>query len=52
MAIENMPLTQACYKNLNAIASGEKTRKQVTREITKKYKRRIKDEQRIHERKR
>ena len=52
MAIENMPLTNACYKNLSAIASGRKTREQVTREITQKYKRRINHEQCIYERKR
>lgn len=34
MALENMPLSRDCYKNLRAMASGEKTREQVTREIT------------------
>ena len=34
MAIEDMPLTQACYENLRAMASGEKTREQITKEIT------------------
>lgn len=38
MAIENMPLSQACYENLRAMASGEKTREQLTKEITEKYK--------------
>ena len=40
MAIEDMPLSQACYENLRAIASGEKTREQITKEITEKYKKR------------
>ena len=40
MAIEDMPLTQACYENLRAMASGEKTREQITKEITEKYKKR------------
>lgn len=41
MAVENMPLTPDCYKNLRAMASGEKTREQVTQEITEKYKKRV-----------
>lgn len=40
MALENMPLSRDCYKNLRAMASGEKTREQVTREITTKFKKR------------
>ena len=40
MAIEDMPLTHACYENLRAMASGEKTREQITKEITEKYKKR------------
>ena len=38
MSIENMPLSRDCYKNLRAMALGEKTREQVTQEITAKYK--------------
>lgn len=38
MAVENMPLSRDCYKNLRSMAFGEKTREQVTREITEKYK--------------
>lgn len=34
MALENMLLSRDCYKNLRAMASGEKTREQVTWEIT------------------
>mgnify|MGYP004513048345 FL=1 len=30
MAVENMPLSQDCYNNLRAMASGEKTREQVS----------------------
>lgn len=41
MALENMPLSRDCYKNLRAMASGEKTREQVTREITTKFKKRM-----------
>lgn len=41
MALENMPLSRDCYKNLRAMASGEKTREQVTREITAKFKKRM-----------
>ena len=41
MALENMPLSRDCYKNLAAMASGEKTRAQVTQEITAKYKARV-----------
>ena len=40
MSIENMPLSRNCYKNLRAMASGKKTREQITQEISKKYKRR------------
>ena len=40
MALENMPLSRDCY-NLRAMASGEKTREQVTREITAKFKKRM-----------
>ena len=36
MSIENMPLSRNCYKNLRAMASGKKTREQ----ITEKYKKR------------
>ena len=38
MAIENMPLTQSSRQNLEDLASGRKTREQLTKEITKKYK--------------
>ena len=38
MAVENMPLSHDCYENMRAMASGEKTREEVTREITEKYK--------------
>lgn len=38
MAVENMMLSRDCYKNLRAMASVEKTREQITHEITKKYK--------------
>ena len=38
MAVENMPLSRDCYNNLRAMASGEKTREQVSQEITAKYK--------------
>lgn len=41
MALENMPLSRDCYKNLRAMASDEKTREQVTREITAKFKKRM-----------
>lgn len=41
MSIENMPLSQACHENLKAMASGKKTRKQVTQEITAKYKKKV-----------
>lgn len=41
MTLENMPLSRDCYKNLRAMASGEKTREQVTQEITAKYKARV-----------
>ncbi len=41
MAIEDMSLTQASYDNLRAVASGERTREQVTQEITEKYKKRV-----------
>lgn len=41
MALENMPLSRDCYKNLRAMASGEKTREQVTREITIRFKKRM-----------
>lgn len=41
MVLENMPLSRDCYKNLRAMASGEKTCEQVTREITAKYKARV-----------
>ena len=41
MAVENMPLSRDCYKNLESMASGEKTREQVTREITEKYKKKV-----------
>ncbi len=41
MAIENMPLSNDCYKNLRAMASGEKTREQITQEITEKYKKKV-----------
>ena len=41
MAVENMPLSRDCYKNLRTMASGEKTREQVTREITEKYKKKV-----------
>lgn len=40
-ALENMPLSRDCYKNLKAMASGEKTREQVTWEITTKFKKRM-----------
>lgn len=40
MSIENMPLSRNCYKNLRAMASGKKTREQITQEITEKYKKR------------
>ena len=40
MSVENMPLSRDCYKNLRAMASGEKTREQITQEITEKYKKR------------
>jgi glucokinase len=38
MAVENVPLSTECYNNLKAMASGEKTREQITQEITEKYK--------------
>ncbi len=41
MAVENMPLSQDCYNNLRAMASGEKTREQVSQEITAKYKKKV-----------
>ena len=41
MSIEDMPLSQACHENLKAMASGEKTREQVTQEITAKYKKKV-----------
>lgn len=41
MAIEDMSLTQASCENLRAMASGGKTREQVTQEITEKYKKRV-----------
>lgn len=41
MALENMPLSRDCYKNLRAMASADKTREQVTREITAKFKKRM-----------
>ena len=41
MALENMPLSRDCYENLRAMASGEKTREQVTREITIRFKKRM-----------
>lgn len=41
MAVENMPLSQACHENLRAMASGEKTHEQVTQEITEKYQKKI-----------
>lgn len=41
MVLENMPLSRDCYENLKAMASGEKTREQVTREITTKFKKRV-----------
>lgn len=41
MAIEDMSLTQASYDNLRAMASGKRTREQVTQEITEKYKKRV-----------
>lgn len=41
MVLENMPLSRDCYKNLKAMASGKKTREQVTREITAKFKKRM-----------
>lgn len=41
MALENMPLSRDCYRNLRVMASGEKTREQVTREITTKFKKRM-----------
>ena len=41
MALENMPLSRDCYKNLRTMASGKKTREQVTREITTKFKKRM-----------
>ena len=52
MAVENMPLSTECYNNLKAMASGEKTRKQITQEITEKYKKKTEAEHRITERKR
>ncbi len=41
MEVEHMPLSQDCYDNLTAMASGEKTCEQVTREITEKYKKKV-----------
>ncbi len=41
MAIEDMSLTQASYDNLRDMASGKRTREQVTQEITEKYKKRV-----------
>ncbi len=38
MAVENMPLTQSSRQNLEDLASGRKTREQLTKEITEKYK--------------
>ncbi|GCA66138.1 glucokinase [Mediterraneibacter butyricigenes] len=52
MAVENMTLSPDCYKNLRAMASGEKTREQITQEITEKYKKKTEAEHRITERKR
>ena len=40
MALENMPLSRDCYKNLRAMASVEKTREQGTRQITTKFEKR------------
>ena len=42
MAVENMTLSPDCYKNLRAMASGEKTREQITQEITENIKRKQK----------
>lgn len=48
MVLENMPLSHDCYENLRAMASGEKTRDQLTQEITEKYKKRaLKDGKQI-----
>ena len=41
MALENMPLSHDCYENLRAMASDEKTREQLTQEITEKYEKRV-----------
>ena len=37
MEIENMPLTQRCYENLGATATGEKTVEEVIAEILRRY---------------
>lgn len=52
MAVENMTLSPECYNNLKAMASGEKTREQITQEITEKYKKKTEAEHRITKSKR
>lgn len=39
MSVENMPLTDEARKNLYAVASGEKTTRQIIDELKSKYKR-------------
>lgn len=37
MAIENMPLTEQCYKNLYAMATKEKTKDEIIADIKRRY---------------
>ena len=41
MAVENMPLTEISRRNLEDLATGKKTREQLTKEITEKYKKKM-----------
>lgn len=36
MAIENMPLTQECYDNMQSVLTGEKTEEQIAQEIIRR----------------
>ena len=37
MSIENMPLTEQCYKNLHDIVTGEKTKDEIIADIKRRY---------------
>lgn len=37
MAIEDMPLTEQCYKNLNDMATGKKSKDEVIADIKRRY---------------